>query len=281
MSETLQKIRTSLAAALWLGVASAFAAEVPAAAPVAAPAVAAAPVATAAPPASAAPQSPPSPPNPASLVLRPFTAVLSVEWKGINAGISTLELSRAGADRWNYSSRSEARGLARMFIPGDITEVSNFAIVAGEVQPQRFRGDDGSSDDSRDISLDFDWARNRVTGVAERQQVSMPLRPGALDDMSAQIATMLDLASGTRLPPSFFVVDKAEIKEYRYRQEGSVRLRTAVGEVDAIVVSSQRAGSPRTLRTWFAPALGYVPVKAERTRDGKVEFSMNIKSLKR
>lgn len=214
-------------------------------------------------------------------VLQPFTASLAVDWKGITAGYSTLQLARAGAGRWIYSSRSEARGLARLFVPGDITQQSTFTVHAGTVQPLQFRADDGTSDDSRDISLDFDWQHGRVSGIAERKQVATVLRPDTQDDLSAQIATMLLLARGARLPPSFFVVDKDEIKEYRYRQEGTARLHTAVGDVDTIVVSSQRAGSPRTLRTWFAPSLGYVPVKAERTRDGKVEFSMAIRSLKR
>jgi hypothetical protein len=32
---------------------------------------------------------------------------------------------------------------------------------------------------------------------------------------------------------------------------------------------------------WFAPSLGFVPVQAERSRDGKLEFAMRIKSLQR
>lgn len=229
----------------------------------------------------AAGEAPAVPAMAASAALRPFTAVLAVAWKGISAGISTLELSRSGPDAWKYSSRSEARGLARMFVPGDITQTSHLSIVDGRVRPLQFRGDDGTADDSRDISLDFDWQRNRVTGIAERKAVSLELRPGAQDDLSAQIATMLQLAQGGSLPPTFSVVDKNEIKEYRYRQEGTARLHTAVGDVDTIVVSSQRNGSPRTLRTWFAPSLGFVPVKAERARAGNVEFSMEIRSLKR
>lgn len=220
-------------------------------------------------------------PSAVANVLRPFTAVMSVDWKGITAGTSTLELARNDAERWTYSSRSEARGLARLFVPGDITQVSQFIVVGNSAQPLKFRGDDGTSDDSRDISLDFDWARGRVSGIVERKKVQLALRAGAQDDLSAQIDTMLALARGSKLPPSFYVVDKDEIKEYRYRQEGTARLHTAVGDVDTIIVSSQRNGSSRALRTWFAPALGYVPVKAERTRDGNVEFSMVIRSLKR
>jgi Protein of unknown function (DUF3108) len=158
---------------------------------------------------------------------------------------------------------------------------SQFVIVDGIVQPLRFRADDGSSDDSHDVNFDFDWSQNRVTGIAERKRVAVTLRPGAQDDLSAQIATMLMLARGGPLPSSFWVVDNDQLKEYLYHQEGSARLRTAVGEVDTIIVSSQRKDSPRMIRTWFAPLLGYVPVKAERTRNGKVEFSMSIRSLQR
>jgi hypothetical protein len=32
---------------------------------------------------------------------------------------------------------------------------------------------------------------------------------------------------------------------------------------------------------WFAPSLGFVPVQAERSRDGKVEISMRLKSVDR
>lgn len=219
--------------------------------------------------------------EPSTTLLRPFVVVQSVQWKGLNAAVSTLTLTQNGPDRWTYSTKSEGRGLARLLLPGDITQTSQFTIVDGAARPEHFRGDDGSSDDSKDVSFDFDWVRNRVTGVAERKAVSLELRSGIQDDLTAQITTMLELARGGRLPPSFWVVDNNEFKEYLYRQEGTARLQTAVGALDTIIVSSQRKGSPRTIRTWFAPSLGYVPVKAERTRAGKLEFSMAIRSIQR
>ena len=45
-----------------------------------------------------------------------------------------------------------------------------------------------------------------------------------------------------------------------------------------MVYTSKRAGSDRVTRTWVAPALGYLPVKAERVTDDKVEFTMQIES---
>ena len=91
---------------------------------------------------------------------------------------------------------------------------------------------------------------------------------------------MLDLQNHN-LPKTFQIVDKDELKEFVYSEEGPARLRTALGELDTVIVSSQRTGNNRILRMWFAPSLGFVPVQAERTRDGKLEFAMHIKSLKR
>jgi hypothetical protein len=91
---------------------------------------------------------------------------------------------------------------------------------------------------------------------------------------------MLDLRNGT-LPAIFHIVDKDELKDFIYTREGTARIRTALGELDTVIVSSQSKGSDRILRMWFAPSLGFIPVQAERTRDGKLEFAMRIKTLKR
>jgi hypothetical protein len=81
------------------------------------------------------------------------------------------------------------------------------------------------------------------------------------------------------LPKTFQIIDKDQLKEFNYAQEGSAKIRTEIGELDTLIVTSQRTGNNRILRMWFAPSLGFVPVQAERSRDGKVEIAMRIKSL--
>jgi hypothetical protein len=91
---------------------------------------------------------------------------------------------------------------------------------------------------------------------------------------------MLDLRKG-HLPKTFQIIDKDELKDFIYTQEGTANISTALGALDTVIVSSQRAGNNRVLRMWFAPSLGFLPVQAERTRDGKLEFAMRIKTLNR
>ena len=96
--------------------------------------------------------------------------------------------------------------------------------------------------------------------------------------MSIQVEVMLDLKNGN-LPKVFPIIDKDQLKDFNYTNEGTAKIRTAIGELDTIIVTSQRAGNNRILRMWFAPSLGFVPVQAERSRDGKVEIAMRVKSV--
>jgi hypothetical protein len=232
-----------------------------------------------APLAAARPADVTAPPSDPGSTLAPFTVDFAVTWKGVNAGTSSLRLERLGPGRWRYTTRNNARGLARLVFPGEITQVSEFTLN-GAVRPQRFRGDDGSSDTARDIHLEFDWAAGRVRGVAERQSVDLALQPGMQDPMSVQIALMVDLAAG-REPTGFWLVDKSRIKDYDYRSEGTARVATEAGEFDTVIWSSRRPGSDRLTRVWYAPSLGYLPVRAERTRGGRTEIAMTLRSLAR
>ena len=211
--------------------------------------------------------------------LKPFTANFAVEWKGLNGGTSTLSLKQTGPADFQYTSTSSPRGIFRLAF-SEITTSSTLVIENGTVRPLHFRGSDGSADHAKDIALEFDWPRNRIIGTAEQKAVNLDLRPGVQDSMSVQIALMVDLAAG-RTPSEYSLIDRDEIKQYLYTREAPVRLKTAIGEVDTIVYASRRANSGRVTRMWIAPSLGYVPVQAERRRDGKLELTMRLRTLKR
>jgi hypothetical protein len=222
--------------------------------------------------APAAAQTPPT----AEAAIVPFSARYQADWKSINVGTSDLELKPdTEPGHYVYTWKITAHGIFRLY-RAEVTQKSWLSINAGHVRPERYRAEDGSSN----VSLDFDWEGRRARGVSETKPVDLPLSDGTQDVMSIQVEVMLDLKTGN-LPKTFQILDKDELKEFTYSEEGSARLRTALGELDTVIVSSQRAGNNRILRMWFAPSLGFAPVQAERTRDGKLEFAMRIKSLKR
>ena len=219
----------------------------------------------------AAAQTPPA----AEAPIAPFSARYQADWKSISVGTSDLELKPdTEPGHYVYTWTITAHGFFRLY-RAEVTQKSWLSINAGHVRPEKYRAEDGASN----VNLDFDWEGRRARGVSESKPVDLALSDGTQDVMSIQVEVMLDLKNGN-LPKTFQILDKDELKEFAYSQEGTARLRTALGELDTVIVASQRTGNNRILRMWFAPSLGFVPVQAERTRDGKLEFAMRIKSLK-
>lgn len=209
----------------------------------------------------------------------PFEATYAVTWKGMNAGTSSVALARTETGGYRYTSRNLARGVFKVALPDAITQTSEFRIEDGVVVPSAYRADDGSSDTKRDITLDFDWAKRKVTGTAEDQPVDLPLERGTQDAMSIQIAQVV-AASSEAPPTTIKMVDKTKVKDYEFAREGTARIKTKLGELDTVVYVSRRPGSDRLTRLWMAPSHGYTPVKAERRKGEKLEFAMAIETLK-
>jgi hypothetical protein len=208
--------------------------------------------------------------------IAPFSAHYQADWKGINVGTSDLELKKdAEPGHYLYTWTITARGVFRLY-RDQVTQKSWLSISADHVRPEKYHAEDGSST----VDLGFDWDAGRARGTSEKKAVDLKLPEGTQDVMSIQVEVMLDLKKGN-LPKTFQIIDKDELKEFIYTQEGTANIRTALGELNTIIVASRRAGNNRILRMWFAPSLGYVPIQAERTRDGKLEFAMRIKTLKR
>ncbi len=209
----------------------------------------------------------------------PFHATYSVQWKGMNAGTSKLELRRTGDDTWVYDSRNLARGIFRIAIPDTVTQTSELRFVDGHTQPLKFRGDDGGESTDRDVALDFDWQRGHVTGTAENEPVDLAVPADVQDPMSVQIAQMHAAATG-KVPVRLRSIDKNRVKDYDFTHEGREKLKTALGELDTEIFESRRPGSNRVIRLWMAPSLGYLPVRAERRRGDKLEFAMAIREFR-
>src|SRR5580698_8316826 len=226
----------------------------------------------------AAPQAAPETHSGNDTGIEPFSAHYVAEWRDISVGTSDLKLERDGkTGQYHYTWTISARGIFRLVYSNDVTQQSWFNVVGGHIRPERYRAEQGSSS----VSFDFDWNTGHAFGSSEGKQVDLPLKPGAQDLMSIQVEVMLDLQNG-EMPGVFSIIDKDQMKDFVYTREGTAKLRTPLGSIDTIIVASRRSATDsRVLRMWFAPNLGFVPVQAERTRDGKLEFAIRIHSLKR
>ena len=213
----------------------------------------------------------------AAAAIQPFLAHYTAQWKNISVGVSDLELKRGTAPgHYAYKWVISARGIFHLVYSHDVIQQRWFAIAGKHVKPERYLGEEGDSS----VAFSFDWRAARALGSSEGKPIDIALKPGSQDLMSIQVEVMLDLQNDA-LPNTFYIVDKDQLKDFIYTREPPQHLRTEIGSFDTVVVSSRRAGNDRVLTLWFAPALGYVPVQAERMRGGKLEFAMRIRSLTR
>jgi len=225
--------------------------------------------------ASTAAAAPASAQTPADSGIAPFIAHYEAAWKGISVGTSEIQLTQGTEPgHYLYTWTITARGIFRIAYSDDLVQKSWLSMIGDHVRPDKYHGKEGS----QTVELNFDWQDKRATGVSETKPVDIKLPDGAQDVMSIQVEVMLDLKNG-KLPKTFQIIDKDQLKEFNYTQEGTAKIRTAIGELDTIIVTSQRTGNNRILRMWFAPSLGFVPVQAERSRDGKIEIAMRVKRV--
>lgn len=220
---------------------------------------------------------PPIPPQPPPA---PFVATFQVAWHGITAGDSTLTLAAAAPGTFTYSSNIKAHGIFRLVFPDALLQSSTFRLADGHVVPLNYQESGLAHDHSDEVALTFDQASGRVHGTSEKHTVDQPLDEGIQDPMSVQIELMRQLQAGL-VPTQFKLFDKDQAKEYFYTRERTEVLKTPLGAIDTVVYRSDRPGSDRVTRLWLAPKFDYLPLQANRSRNGSVDLSMRIIALTR
>jgi hypothetical protein len=217
-------------------------------------------------------------PSPAqSGELKPFDATYSWSWHGATVALSTLKLEHADGDSWIYSSTTRPSGIGHLYPMRPVLR-SSLLITDQGVRPLSFNAEGGGAGHNADVS--FDWKAGHASGIYEGTVVDLPLTAGIQDDLSVQIAMMVELLHG-RTPEHLSIIDRNSTRDYRYRREGEETISTRLGSIDTVIYSSQHPGSPRVTRFWCAPSRGYLPMRVEQKRVNSVEWTMDIRSLQR
>lgn len=204
----------------------------------------------------------------------PFVATYTITWHGVTAGISTLALRETAPQLYLYTSTDKAYGIFRVAFPRPLQQSSRFRISGGEVAPVTFQAGGAGND----VMAQFDWKAGQVTGMAKGKLLELKLRPGTQDPLSVQIAIMLKL-QGQDAPASFWMLNTDEIDRFQYVRHGESTLDTPLGKLRTILYTSHQPGSNKTTYLWLAPALDYMPARAEQHVKGSTQVSLQIKAF--
>jgi hypothetical protein len=215
--------------------------------------------------------------------LRPHEIVYETSFKGIGAGNLRLTLTAGTTpNSWVYETRAMPNFLASFVVSADAHERSWFLTSAAGVVPQRYLLESSERTPQNNTRLTYDWDKSRVTGQVEDRALDLPIPPSLQDVMSIRLAPTVDLLAG-REPREYPMLDGREIKYFVYTRAGNERLKTALGEVDTEVFTSLRKGadaSSRSWRYWYAPSLGWLPVRIEQRERGATRLVFKVRSLR-
>ena len=214
----------------------------------------------------------------AEAAVTPFVAEYDVRYGRLPGGTSRTVLAPSGGG-WVLETAANATGLARIVAPGTVRQRAEFDLAGDVPRPLRYLLDDGTKRTDRDVRLEFDWPAGRVRGTAEEEPVDVVLVPGLQDAATMQVLVTARLRAGLE-PGTIAMIEKDQVKQYRYTLLRREKLATALGEFDTLVYRSTRDGSSRETISWHAPALGFGVVQAHQLVKGKLGFHTRIRSYK-
>lgn len=151
---------------------------------------------------------------------------------------------------------------------GHRTQTSEGLWTASGLLPLVFH----DSTSRREIQLTFDWKAKRV--ARDQQPHIQSLNKGAQDPLSVFFETGLQLAQlplGQAPPPTItvHVVGLSRAEDWTFRLMGTETLNLPAGTYQALhwqrPASSDDKGVSADI--WFAPALGYLPVRIRLSQD--------------
>lgn len=217
--------------------------------------------------------------GPTSAMPDAFEATYILRMHGLTLGQVHLRLTRDG-DRYEYRSTMQARGPAALFYRDRIREYSSGMLTDDSVRPETYdyRRTGGSRE--QDDSIRF-GAADGDTVIRYRGETRIdPLPDEALDPMSLHLALMQDVARVDDGRLRYLIAQPRRARVYAVEIFGEERVETQYGTFDTVrveVVGEYRIKDLAEFdladveippldddsRTtfWFAPELGYLPVR--------------------
>ncbi len=214
----------------------------------------------------------------------PYRAEYEVRSDGKPVGHATVELRRDGIGQWVLTSHTRGeRGMAAM-AGLDVRESSRFAFdpANGQLRSLDYRYRQKAAFRSRERSVAFDAANGRIVSRDGGREYRLGYRTDALDRQTVTLALARDLALGRREGLSYFVADREQVSEHRYRFAGEETVATPAGDLAAIKLEREREGDAhRQTTSWLGTAQGYAPLRVVQVESNGSRYEMRLEKFER
>ncbi|RMG53837.1 MAG: DUF3108 domain-containing protein [Gammaproteobacteria bacterium] len=211
---------------------------------------------------------------------------------------ATYTASKGGLVGGRVKSRLEHRAGGRLYFTNDAEPAGLLAIVRlfadvrvnentlmepdgqgqGHYRPLEYHYLQKGGDRERSGEYHFDWPRHRVTGKVLGEPFALEEIPDDTQDrLSINFRIMMDLRHD-RLQECYPLVNRGKMDRYCFARDGKETIETAFGPLETMRL--RRTDDPkRKTRTWYAPALDWLPVRIEQIDEKGSRLVMEIESL--
>ena len=205
---------------------------------------------------STAPKPPAQPAKPLLPASGTIRFAIYKESLGLQIGRAEHRWEFSADGRYQLTGITETSGLVSLFKPIRIETESSGRLVAGGLQPERYRSLKNGKDDNQ--NADFDWSTAEVR--LSRDGSVRPIAPGTQDILSLnyQLAYLGGLAEGRVLG----VVTGKKYERYALDSLGEEEIETPAGRFRTLHL---RAMTDNTTEVWIALDHANLPVKIRFT----------------
>lgn len=215
--------------------------------------------------------------------LQPFEIAYDVGNDFVRAGRAYVSLKPEN-DRWTYSLRTRPSGVFKLTGKGRIEEETLLEVTPDGgswlLQPTRYRY---RQDDEHERNVDalFNWKTDTIEYQRGTRVGQQSLEDDTLDRFSVTLVVIDRLKAGFDTL-DWQIFDDGETRTVRFTREAVETIDTELGPLETIRVRrTNPGGSTRETLTWFAPALGYLPVRIDQLRKGDLVARMSATHLHR
>ena len=156
-------------------------------------------------------------------------------------------------------SESHAVGLLRLFVREPLRVTSHGRLTGTGLAPLFFEGKRGG-DDPRQVRVEFDWERERLTVTRKGRSEARPLPPRTQDQLSIMYQFMF-LAPDRPQVLQLTRTTGRKTELHRYTVRTGVEIETPLGRMATVHLVRQQAPEEDGVELWLAPRHRYLPVK--------------------
>lgn len=209
-----------------------------------------------------------------------FEAVYEVRKGEITVGEMRLSLRKQDG-KLIYESRTYPVGIAAFFLG---SKVATYRTILEKTEDRyravEFEYEIEGAEKDRNERYIFDWSTHTVHTRYKGETDTLAIAPDTLDRFSVQLLLMREPDAGI-MRYTCPVVSRGRLKEYVYELEPHQPVQTRLGSFSAhkyVREKNDRKGTRYT--EWYAGSLHYIPVRSDKTRNGKTEISARITSVR-